>query len=66
MCGVSNRGGGDKHDLIDGEPGWQAMCLLKKEYTFRTLVLRIGLNGRNEACELGCDLRSGVEEAFTR
>lgn len=39
------------------------MCLLKKEYTFCTLLLHIGLNGRKEACELGRDLRSGVEEA---
>ena len=36
---------------------------IENEYTFCTLLLHIGLNGRKRACELGCDLRSGVEEA---
>lgn len=38
-------------------------CLLKKEYVFYILDLHVGLDGRRGGIELGCDLRSGVEES---
>lgn len=39
------------------------MFMLKKKHTFYTLWLRIEVNGRKGTCELGCGLRSVVEES---